>query len=268
MRRSVINNLSSVLRRGSFALASSRSTVSRATIARSALPPIQAAAPLRPYSTTRTSQTPRKQCPTCSTPLPPSTLLCTSCSSLTPLPSSTTHYDLFGLSPPPEGPFDVDGRALRQKFLKMQQLVHPDSFVNKEEGQRRLADTLSSHLNNAYRTLLTPLPRATYLLSTYHDIHTDADTPPPETHTPDPAILMTVLEVREAIEEARTEEEIEEIKRENEERIEETVEEIGRALEGGDIEEATRAAYRLRYWNGIKSAVDEWEPGKMVKMDH
>jgi len=84
----------------------------------------------------------------------------------------------------------------------------------------------------------------------------------------DPELLMTVLEVREAIEEAETQDEVEGIKRENGARIERVEEELRRAFEEGRGEDARDRTVELRYWEGLKKACDDWEPGKRVELVH
>ena len=79
---------------------------------------------------------------------------------------------------------------------------------------------------------------------------------------------MTVLEVREAIEEAETQEEVEVIKRENGGRIERVEERLRRAFEDGKGEDARDGTVELRYWEGLKRACDDWEPGKRVELVH
>ena len=79
---------------------------------------------------------------------------------------------------------------------------------------------------------------------------------------------MTVLEVREAIEEAETHEEVVKIKRENDARIELVEGELRRAFEEGKGEDARDRTVELRYWEGLKKACDDWEPGKRVELVH
>ena len=84
----------------------------------------------------------------------------------------------------------------------------------------------------------------------------------------DPEVLMTVLEAREAIEEAEREEDLEEVRAANEERIRDGVRKMGVAFEEGDVEGAKRECVRLRYWMNIRESVDCWEKGKGVVLQH
>jgi molecular chaperone HscB len=79
---------------------------------------------------------------------------------------------------------------------------------------------------------------------------------------------MTVLEVREAIEDATSHEEVEEIKLENQERIRGVIKELEGAFATGNGEAARDKTIELRYWEGLRKACDEWEPGKRVELVH
>lgn len=63
---------------------------------------------------------------------------------------------------------------------------------------------------------------------------------------PDPELLMTVLESREIIEEADTEQDLEELREENEKRIEEAERGLEEAFKVEDVERAKEEAVRLR----------------------
>lgn len=79
---------------------------------------------------------------------------------------------------------------------------------------------------------------------------------------------MEVLEARERIEEAESEEELLAMKEENEKKIEGSVGVLDRAFKEDDVETAKEEAVRLRYWVNIKDSLDAWEPGKPVVLQH
>lgn len=84
----------------------------------------------------------------------------------------------------------------------------------------------------------------------------------------DPELLMSVMEIREAVEEAESEEDLVELKRENDERIEESVRFIGEGFGRGDVEGVKAETIRLRYWVNVKESLDGWEKGKGVVLEH
>ncbi|KAI0838840.1 Co-chaperone Hsc20 [Hypoxylon sp. FL0890] len=177
-----------------------------------------------------------------------------------------THYDLFPQTlpqgPPPKGPFAIDTRALRREFLTLQATAHPDLVPPGPEKRR--AEAASARINEAYRTLAHPLLRAQYLLSLRGiDVAND------ETgRVEDPSLLMLVLETREMIEEAQSEEELEPIREENEGRIRESEGRLAKAFEEGDEAEARREVTRLRYWINVRESIQNWERGKPIVLEH
>lgn len=183
-----------------------------------------------------------------------------------PSPPQKTHYDFFPQTlpagPPPAGPFDVDVRALRREFLQLQAVAHPDR--QPDPSLKARAEAASARINEAYKTLSSPLARAQYLLSLAgRDVANDETA-----KVADPELLMEVLEAREQIEDAGHEHELEGLRRENDARERGSAEELARCFADGDLEGAVRETARLRYWVNIRETIDNWEPGKPVVLEH
>lgn len=79
---------------------------------------------------------------------------------------------------------------------------------------------------------------------------------------------MEVMAAREVIEEAESEQELEEVRVENNERIQVCLEELEGAFEREDVTAAVRETVRLRYWENIRESIDAWEEGKPVVLQH
>jgi molecular chaperone HscB len=104
------------------------------------------------------------------------------------------HFELFGLP----ASFALDLAQLDQHYRKLQSEVHPDRFAAASPAERLRSMQLATHVNEAYQTLKSPVPRARYLL------HLQGVDTQEETNTAMPAaFLMRQMEWREAIEEAR-----------------------------------------------------------------
>jgi molecular chaperone HscB len=176
-----------------------------------------------------------------------------------------THYSFFPNSlpsgPPPNGPFAIDLSALKKEFLQLQARAHPDLHP---QADKKRAEALSARINEAYKTLQNPLLRAQYLLS-LRGIEVAED----ETaKVDDPELLMEVLEARENIEEAESEEDLVEMRERNEERIAESTEIIDQAFKSDDLDAAKSEAVKLRYWVNIKESIENWEKGVPVVLQH
>ncbi|KAI1328318.1 Fe-S protein assembly co-chaperone HscB [Xylariaceae sp. FL0255] len=213
--------------------------------------------------------------PTASTSSPPSSTASNeTAQSHSPVEPPKTHYDFFPQTlpqgPPPAGPFAIDTRALRREFLALQAQAHPDLHPSHLKSR---AEATSARINEAYRTLESPLSRACYVLH----LVCNRDVANDETAKVDDAeLLMLVLETREAIEEADSEEELEPVRLENEERIRECEERLGdlfahigdREATTEEEEEAVQEVVRLRYWVNVRESIRNWERGKPVVLEH
>lgn len=110
------------------------------------------------------------------------------------------YFTLFGQS----ARFALDGRQLDERYRQLAAEVHPDRYASASDAEKRQALMLATHVNSAYQTLKQPLERARYLLSL-----SGVDTQE-ETNTAMPAdFLMSQMEWREAIEDARENSDVE-----------------------------------------------------------
>jgi molecular chaperone HscB len=74
---------------------------------------------------------------------------------------SRNYFELFGLEPR----FRLDAAALDRAYRELQSDVHPDRYAAGNDEQQRLALQSSARVNEAHRTLKSPVARAEYLLS-------------------------------------------------------------------------------------------------------
>lgn len=126
---------------------------------------------------------------------------------------------------------------------------------------------MSALINGAFKTLSNPLLRAQYLLHEQFGLDLAGDEAGSIASVGE-EVLDVVLEAREVIEEAQSEEQLAGLREENEERIRVAEEIIGRAFGEGDIEKLKREVVKLRYWVNIRESVDNWERGKPVVLEH
>ncbi|KAK8018843.1 hypothetical protein PG991_008033 [Apiospora marii] len=178
-----------------------------------------------------------------------------------------THYEIFPETfpqgPPPRGPFHVDVPTLRREFLKLQAKAHPDMHP---QAHKHRADAASARINEAFKTLTNPLLRAQYLL----ELAGRGDNPGTDeaAKVEDPELLMEVLEAREMIEEAESEEDLAPLRDENMARERGSEGVLDECFKTGDLERAAAEAVRLRYWVNIRESIDAWERGKPVVLEH
>ncbi|GAB7352733.1 hypothetical protein MBLNU459_g3087t1 [Dothideomycetes sp. NU459] len=178
-----------------------------------------------------------------------------------------TLYDIFpslgGDAIPPSGPFALDLARLKREFLALQARAHPDRAP---ADRKRQAEAASARINEAYRTLQNPLLRAQYVLRLRGVDVADDETA--KLGEDDQELLMEVLETREVIEEAQSEEELVPLRASNEERVEASVAVLEDAFRRDDLVAAKAEAVKLRYWINIRESIDAWEMGKPVVLVH
>ena len=104
------------------------------------------------------------------------------------------HFELFGLVPA----FALDLAHLDRAYRDIQAEVHPDRFAHAGDAERRASMQVTTQVNEAYRTLKSPVRRAKYLLE-LNGVDVGF-----ETNTAMPAdFLVEQMELREKLEEAK-----------------------------------------------------------------
>lgn len=155
--------------------------------------------------------------------------------------------------------FDVALDDVRRRYIELQQALHPDRFVHKDDAERHRAHTASSLVSKAYNTLKDPLERATYLLHLHGVDLTDESIK----HELDPELLLEVMEERERLAEAEEGEQLKAIAEENQARMDTTLDDISIAFKNSDIVAARDAIIRLKYWSSLHHALEERQASSM-----
>jgi molecular chaperone HscB len=104
------------------------------------------------------------------------------------------HFELFGFAPA----YALDLEHLDRVYRDIQSRVHPDRFAHAGDAERRASMQMTTQVNEAYRTLKSPVRRASYLLG-LNGVDTGFET---NTAMP-PEFLMEQMELREKLEETR-----------------------------------------------------------------
>jgi len=94
--------------------------------------------------------------------------------------------------------FDLDMTLLEKRHRDISRVLHPDRYAGRPSGERQQALGRAIEVNEAYRTLRDPVRRAVALLARHGRVDDEAEKP-----RADPALLMEVMERREALAEAR-----------------------------------------------------------------
>ncbi|KAB8303282.1 hypothetical protein EYC80_004724 [Monilinia laxa] len=217
--------------------------------------------PLFQYSTTSTP-TRRKSSKSKTAPSPslPEEATSPLDQATSPATSRKTHYDLFAAAiprgPPPSGPFRINLRSLHKEFLRLQAGAHPDLHPS----DKSQAETASALINEAYKTLKSPVLRAQYLLELQGiDIYDETVDASVEEKEKDRLLLLEVYDASAEMEFAETDKEVDRIKSKNEKRIEECERTLGKVIDAGDMEKAKKETIRLKYWISLRKTLDEMD---------
>jgi molecular chaperone HscB len=167
-------------------------------------------------------------------------------------------FDVLALAPV----FDLDISELEQRYRDLQKQLHPDRFAQASAGERRTSLTRAVDVNQAYRALRDELKRGEILLARF-------DRAAPGTETTDPGLLMEVMELREALAEAKSERDVSAVKslksdvlsREQEALalLRQAFNVLQGSAEASARAEAHRALSRLRYYRRFQEEVARFE---------
>ena len=123
--------------------------------------------------------------------------VCPACGKVQPIAPGTTLFDVLGL---PRG-VDVDKAELERAYRERSLRLHPDRTGKDDPKERRLSLERTALLNEAYKTLRAPEPRAFYLL-TLHGLDLRKDEA--RAIIVPPKVLEEVLDLREQLDSARS----------------------------------------------------------------
>ena len=134
-------------------------------------------------------------------------MLCAGCGAVQPPDRTADHFRVFGLP----RKFDLDVADLERRYKEMTKVLHPDRFARADGRARRASLERSVQLNLAWSTLSEPVPRAEYLLSLQGiEVGESASSKKSgevdnrATQPVDTALLIEVMDLREALAEARS----------------------------------------------------------------
>jgi molecular chaperone HscB len=161
------------------------------------------------------------------------------------------HFELFHLP----AKYDIDMAALDRAYHDVQNKAHPDRFADATGAEKRVAMQWATRANEAYQTLRNPFRRAAYLCELNGvDLEMESNTAMP------PAFLMQQMEWREALEEARSDKDIDALTRlEQELRAlrKEELAAVGATLDTGDYAEAAKQVRQLMFMEKFGEEVSQ-----------
>jgi molecular chaperone HscB len=133
---------------------------------------------------------------------------CRACSAIQPPDRGADHFAVLGI----ERRFDLDLADAERRYKELSRQLHPDRFARADAQARRASLARSVQLNDAWKTLRDPVRRAEYMLA-QSGIEVGGEEGTRRTgangekeRVPVPQeLLMAILELREALMDARAE---------------------------------------------------------------
>ena len=159
------------------------------------------------------------------------------------------YFNLLQLEPS----FNIDTEALEQTYRALAAQFHPDKFASASAFEQKQAVMMSSTINDAYRTLKSPIDRAAYLLKSQN---IDADAPEHTSFSPE--FLMQQMEWRETLMDAQMEQNHDAIRALDQE-IQEVqsnlYQDLQQAFEQQDYESAAQWVRHGRFLNKLRNEI-------------
>ena len=185
-------------------------------------------------------------CWSCKGPVGAGALFCPVCEAVQP-PGQMDHFQRLGL----QAVFDIDADSLDRLYFDLQRRLHPDRFATRTPREKAFSQSQATSLNEAYEALKDPLRRADYL------VHLRGSGVLREGcyQINDPVILMEAMELREALAEAQTREEVDRIATETEADIANCLIGLSVAFRGNDLDGACGLTTRLKYLTKLADEV-------------
>ena len=159
------------------------------------------------------------------------------------------YFNLFQLEPS----FNIDTEALEQTYRALAARFHPDRFASASAFEQKQAVMMSSTINDAYRTLKSPIDRAAYLLKSQN---IDADAPEHTSFSPE--FLMQQMEWRETLMDAQMEQNHDAIRaldQEIQEAQSNLYQDLQQAFEQQDYESAAQWVRHGRFLNKLRNEI-------------
>ncbi|KAM6965397.1 iron-sulfur cluster co-chaperone protein HscB [Aplochiton taeniatus] len=177
---------------------------------------------------------------------------CSSCKLVQPPDEEASYFQIMDC----DLTYTLDSHTLQKRYLQLQRFLHPDNFGQKTAKEQKYAEHQSALVNKAYKTLLKPLSRGLYMLE-LNGMRLEEGTD----LGADPEFLMELMEINEALDEARNSEEANEIGQSTQsivypfQKIQDLTKQIDSALHKGELIAAKELLAQMKYFANIEEKV-------------
>lgn len=145
----------------------------------------------------------------------------------------------------------LDPKELDTKMRALQRQLHPDLFARASTEQKQRAEVASARVNAAYATLRDPVLRADRAISLKIGRVLE------DSQEVDAALLASMMEAREAIEEASDDSDLRALLEEATADVETTLRSIEASYNAGAYDDAAKNVVRLQYYAKLQKDINE-----------
>ncbi|MEE2695293.1 MAG: Fe-S protein assembly co-chaperone HscB [Pseudomonadota bacterium] len=158
-------------------------------------------------------------------------------------PWDINEFELLGL----ERKYKIDLDDLENKYLRLQQLFHPDKFLNFSEKEKKYSTIFSSKINDAYQKIINNSTRANILFKALgYEIDLEKKS------YDDPEVLEEIMEIQNKCLSIDKKESKRKILKDLDQRIEETTEQLSKSFDDKNYPKAKKLNIKLSYLEKIR----------------
>jgi molecular chaperone HscB len=152
-------------------------------------------------------------------------------------------FELLGL----ERKYRIDLDDLENKYLKLQQLFHPDKFLNFSEKEKKYSTIVSSKINDAYQKIIDNSTRANILFKAL-GLQIDIE----KKSYDDPEVLEEIMEIQNKCLLIDKKESKIKILKDLDQKIEKTTEQLSESFDSKNYSKAKKLNIKLSYLEKIR----------------
>lgn len=154
--------------------------------------------------------------------------------------------------------FAINHEEMKQSYRNLMNQLHPDKHSAKPTPEQEELRDLASEVTQSYQILKDPHTRAMHLLQLMGKVEDMNESLMGQLLGSDGnMLLMEVMEIREAVEEASSNEELQPLLEENSTRIQDVCNQLADAFETEDLDKALELTVTLQYFTRIEHAIHE-----------
>lgn len=158
------------------------------------------------------------------------------------------YFAILGVQPSCE----VDLEDLANRYRRLQQAVHPDKFLRECDRSQRLAQQQAALVNEAYRTIKSPLARVQYLLEMAGQHQAQSET------SKDVAFLIQQMELRQRLDQVAGDlDALDELFKDVSESITEYLNAFSIAWNAANWQEARSVMVKLQFASKLSSEIED-----------